>query len=260
MHTCIARPIDFAPRLRSAAKAAFTAGHRAVNRQDLEAALEDRSQANVEAALDPGVTAFLKAFERPFRENIQAILVQAGTDTVKRLTGKVKVAGVKVLAPSKPKGNIDFGFDRTNPNVIDWINEHTAETLDDLGKATRDRIREIIERAFNQQEDLKSYAADLLDAIGDQARADVIARTESMLAANEGQAEAWDQAVDAGILTGNEKKTWIVTPDDRLCPICEAIDGQTVEMSDNFESPETGEQFDVPPAHPNCRCTVGLVG
>jgi hypothetical protein len=54
--------------------------------------------------------------------------------------------------------------------------------------------------------------------IGDPERAELIARTETMRASNEGQQEAWDQAVEEGLLTGNEQQEWIVTPDDRLCP------------------------------------------
>jgi hypothetical protein len=56
------------------------------------------------------------------------------------------------------------------------------------------------------------------------------------------------------------RQYWIVTPDDRLCPICVRIpdmnpDGRAI--GDLFMTPEG--PVDYPPApHPDCRCTVGL--
>ncbi len=78
----------------------------------------------------------------------------------------------------------------------------------------------------------------------------MIARTEVMDAANEGLAQSWSQAVEAGLLTGNEKKVWIATSD--ACPECEEVDGEEVPMDDDFSV------GDDPPLHPNCRCTMGL--
>jgi SPP1 gp7 family putative phage head morphogenesis protein len=99
-------------------------------------------------------------------------------------------------------------------------------------------------------------ADEIADLIGDPARAETIARTEVQRASNQGQIEAWDQATDEGLLTGTETKEWIVTPDDRLCPICEPLDGQNVPMDGTFDA--DGAQVDGPPAHPNCRCTLGI--
>jgi hypothetical protein len=57
-----------------------------------------------------------------------------------------------------------------------------------------------------------------------------------MRASNEGQQEAWDQAVEEGLLTGNEQQEWIVTPDDRLCPECEPFDGCRRRLDGTFRS------------------------
>jgi hypothetical protein len=213
----------------------------------------------VEAAMSPGITAFEKAFLSPYRTAMTNILVASGTDTVKNLKN-LKKSRIKASAKKVTPVPIDFAFDKTNTHVIDWIEQHTLEGVDDISTATRDKVRDIIARAFDEQTDLKDAATELTDAIGDATRADLIARTESMIAANEGQAEAWDHATDAGVLTGDEQKIWIVADDQALCPICEGLADQTVALDDNFESPDTGEEFDQPPAHPRCRCTTGLVG
>jgi SPP1 gp7 family putative phage head morphogenesis protein len=93
------------------------------------------------------------------------------------------------------------------------------------------------------------YARRLLNT-----RARVIARTETIAAANQGQLQLWRQAVQQRLLRGTEYKRWIVTPDDRLCPICEGLAGEEVPLEENFSV-----GVDSPPAHAQCRCTFGLV-
>src|SRR5204863_36491 len=95
----------------------------------------------------------------------------------------------------------------------------------------------------------------ILDAIGDEARATLIARTETMIAANAGQRLGWDQAVDEGLLTGREKRQWIATDDGELCDECDALDGKTTTLDGEYPDPGG----DGPPLHPNCRCTEGIV-
>ena len=97
-------------------------------------------------------------------------------------------------------------------------------------------------------------------------RAETISRTESIRAASAGQQSAWEQAASKGLIPNNTKRIWIITPDDLLCPICEELDGKTTGLGDSFSStvklsPGGTEQTftpQYPPAHPRCRCSVGL--
>jgi SPP1 gp7 family putative phage head morphogenesis protein len=86
-------------------------------------------------------------------------------------------------------------------------------------------------------------------------RAEAIARTETMEALNEGQLEAWRDAQEEGLLSEDATKTWLATEDERLCPICEYLDGQTVALDEDFVG-EDGELYDAPTAHVNCRCSM----
>lgn len=84
-------------------------------------------------------------------------------------------------------------------------------------------------------------------------RAISIARTEVIRAANEGQLQLWRKSVREGWLRGDELKQWITTPDERLCPECEALEGEAVPLEQEFSSGDMA-----PPLHPQCRCTMGL--
>ena len=97
---------------------------------------------------------------------------------------------------------------------------------------------------------VESYSERLLDS-----RADMIARTETIDASVAGTQEGWAQAVDAGLLTGDENQVWIAT--SGCCDDCESMDGQVVPMGESFITPD-GDEVDGPTLHPNCRCDVGL--
>lgn len=185
-------------------------------------------------------------------EVLTSVMDAAGKATARTVPTQTEVSALRALAPK-----IGFKFDVTNPRAVEWIEEHAGEAIDGINESTREAIRDVIEAAFTEQFDVDELTDRIEELIGDADRADNIARTETMTASNQGQLEAWDQATDAGLLNGDEKKEWIVTPDDRLCPICEPLDGQQVEMSGVFKT-ELGD-VDAPPVHPRCRCTIGLV-
>lgn len=165
---------------------------------------------------------------------------------------RLKAAGYRAAAPT-----VGFKFDETSPEAVEWVKKHALEVIDGMDEYTREQIRELLEDAFEGDYDVHDLADEIEDIIGDEARAETIARTETMRASNEGQQQAWNQAVDAGLLSGGEQKVWIVTPDDRLCPICEGMEDVTIPIDEDFDV--EGERVSTPPGHPRCRCTVGLV-
>jgi SPP1 gp7 family putative phage head morphogenesis protein len=82
-------------------------------------------------------------------------------------------------------------------------------------------------------------------------RAIMIARTESIRALNQGNLQA---AKESGI---NFKKKWDARLDSRTSEGCRHLDGQVVGLNEKFKW--NGEEFDAPPAHPNCRSRVLLI-
>ena len=80
-----------------------------------------------------------------------------------------------------------------------------------------------------------------------------IARTETMASSNAGQLGVWRQGRSEGLIAPELVKEWIVTPDDRLCELCEALEGEQREVDEAFSFGGMN-----PPLHPSCRCAVGL--
>jgi hypothetical protein len=101
---------------------------------------------------------------------------------------------------------------------------------------------------------VERYSARLL-----RQRAENIARTETVRALNQGQLQAWKGMVDEGQLPVTVKRVWIPAVSERTCPICIELGGLApVGLFQPFVSPSVGSIM-APPAHPSCRCSMGLV-
>ena len=243
---------SFLEKLQVAINLGFASGRKAIDKKKLRAALDDQDIETASALL----TNVPDAIEGVLKEVLPKTLVrifiaggQAGLDILQR---QLRVA------ESEPKFRSAFirlKFDAADPNVVKWARQHGAKLAKDLSDTTRHDIADALVRGF-EDGDLRELYDDVLGAVGDETRAALIARTEVMTAANAGQRESWSQAVEDGLLSGDEKKTWIATTDERLCPECEALDGTTADIDGEYPDPG-GEG---PPLHPNCRCTEGIIG
>lgn len=172
-------------------------------------------------------------------------------DRVKALFGFRTAAPQRKGQPHSTVGPFGLAFNVSDPNAVAWAREHAAELAQGLSDTTEQDIRDAI--ASNLEGDIDQGDAydEILDAIGDDDRAEMIARTETMTASNQGTLTSWDQATEAGLLTGDELKEWIAT--SGCCDECADLDGEQVALDADFSSGD-----DAPPAHPNCRCTIGM--
>lgn len=217
---------------------AFGKGRKAVSKTALKAA---RTHEEALEAMNSVPAAVRSALEQSLPPVILACLVTGGDAGLSLLPRRR--SAMRVLK------SYDIRFDVKSPEAIAWAKEHAGELAKDLSETTLEDIRDAISSAL-EGEGIESAYDDILAAIGDSDRAEMIARTETMNAANEGLAQSWDQAIEKGLLTGDEKKVWIATSD--CCDECDELDGEEVGLNEDFSA------GDDPPLHPNCRCTMGL--
>jgi len=86
-----------------------------------------------------------------------------------------------------------------------------------------------------------------------RSRSVTIARTETMMANNEGRLATFQQAVNDGMLSKeHSRKIWSTSPMD-VCPICVPLNGQMVKIDEEFSNGRL-----TPPAHPRCRCSFDI--
>jgi uncharacterized protein YoaH (UPF0181 family) len=91
-------------------------------------------------------------------------------------------------------------------------------------------------------------------------RAETIARTETIDAANAGQHELWEQAAEQGYIDRDvARRFFVISPDDRLCRLCApvpAMNREGVPLDQPFQTPDGPRMR--PPLHPRCRCATAL--
>lgn len=130
----------------------------------------------------------------------------------------------------------DFRFDRTLANAM--------KTGKPLKPEQIDKMVEAYQRKYLQY------------------RSQTIARTEAIRSLNAGQHLAWEQAVEQGVVKADLiRRRWVVAKDERTCPTCRPIprmnqgdEGFGIGVNQEFRTP--AGPMRLPPAHPNCRCTV----
>jgi hypothetical protein len=157
-------------------------------------------------------------------------------------------------------------------NKIDQVNGtqvlrpgEDGSPLDGIGQR---RLRDFrydgqLKRALESGKPLKPEQIDKMVAAYQRKylayRSRTIARTEAIRTTNMGIQDAWQQALDKGVVKEDlTRKKWIVSADERLCQVCGPIPGlnppKGIKHQQSFITPD-GPQM-LPPMHPNCRCTV----
>lgn len=189
-------------------------------------------------------------------------------------------------------------FDLVNPDAVKWANQNAGRLITQIGDQTREGIQAIIVRGqkdgiaprelaklirdqgiglnrpqalalMNYRDGLK--AAGLSPAKQQQLierkverdikyRSLMIARHELLQAANEGQRRIWAASADAGLIPETTKRKWIITPDDRLCPLCSQMTGERAitGLKQPWQTPR-GPVSNPQQIHVMCRCAQGLV-
>lgn len=205
------------------------------------------------------------------------------------LRGAYELAGARAATTLSRSLRAVARFDLTNPASVEYARTRSADMIREFGRSSRDAVRGLIERAFEEGIPPRRLAPMLIDSgigltdryakavdryrrelqLSDREqgqvdrmtqryadrllkiRAENIARTETLAAENEGQRELWNQAAADGLLDPTTtRRRWIVTEDDRLCPLCEPLDGETVPLLGGVYSGGVSG----PPLHPQCRC------
>lgn len=253
----------------------------------------------------------------------QLELPQATIDETQRILVKALTD-----AANKTGVGFGLSFDLTNPFAVRWAETQTGLLITEVTRETQKAVADIVSRGIVEGIPPRTQARSIRRIVGLTARdaaavnrflvgmltddppmptaraevladrmrnrllrrrAENIARTETLTASNRGQYQAWQAAADNGLFDIQATRVvWIATEDDRLCPICAVLDGETVGFGETFVSRVQATGFDIrpagtlegtpqqdiritgtkplkepmstltPPAHPSCRCTLGL--
>lgn len=180
--------------------------------------------------------------------SIQWIKSNAGADIAQNLTAQNQRALVAVLDEGIRKGWSIQNIAKRIQSVIGLGPRYAAALANREEKLTKAGVSESIIAA-----NLTRYRSKLL-----KLRAETVARTETVAAMNEGRLQAWRSLQSSGDLPTSAKMEWITAPSG-CCDECEDMAKKAgIPLSQPFMS-TANVTLERPPAHPRCRCTLGLV-
>jgi hypothetical protein len=220
----------------------------------------------------------LKAFEADFKAVAESVIHSAVAQSGAAAAG---------LAPK-----LGLRFDITNPKVYGWIATRTGELVREVSDETRSAVSGIIDRGFREGRTVKQMARDIRQLVGLTSRqaqavenyrkrlekegvkpdriaknveryqkkmlrlrSETLSRTETITASSRGQQLLWETNVDSGLINPSKwQRKWITTRDDRACPACLEMSGQTAPIGQQYSNGAMG-----PALHPSCRCAESLV-
>lgn len=268
---------------------------KAIQQGNLKAALDALGSAKFAVKFAPAAQVFKDIFKQTTEKAMNRLLRVSRANKVEALW---EASGPHSVLKKTSAG---IRFDIKNPLTETAAVKHGAQLVTQVSAETRKAIADLTRRAFAEgipadqigrmirpligltsrqtqavmnaragweaagltgdalEQRASKYANKLL-----RQRAEMIARTESIRAANAGQLEAWDEAVTEGLLQPERtKRVWSSAGEGKslsgigTCDICMNLTGKEAPLDKPFESSDIGLIMH-PPAHPNCRCSTNL--
>ena len=185
-------------------------------------------------------------------------------DTIKDLLARSAVEALTALKVDPEVFNV------TNPHVVEFMDNYVVRLATELGERVENELSQAIARGLEAGENIRELEKRINETPGfdDQGiadRANMIARTESARALEEGQIQGWRLS---GVVEGKE---WLLSANS--CWICKELakrcnqetmplDGVIAYRGETITGPGgetytfTYEDIRRPPAHPHCECDL----
>ena len=126
-------------------------------------------------------------------------------------------------------------WDGFNQAAIEFTGQYRFDEIGGITDTTREQTQQVVSDWIASGDPL-SVLEDQLESIYGETRAASIAATEVTRLFQQGNEMAWKST---GLVS---KMVWMSVQDERVCPICEPMDGVEIDLGSG------------PPAHPACRC------
>lgn len=197
---------------------------------------------------------------KSFGDFVSSIINIFGVEGLKeKLRAVVKSSFVSGVSRAEEETGVQIGYLEKHNPLIDKLTEQEVNgyVLNDgkrwsglkgVNEELRKEVHQAVVSGLNAGEGMNDIKDRVKSVFGDAKdwEAMRIARTESNRLANTGQLKGY---IDSGV---PGKKVWLATIDARTSDVCKRLNGQKAGLTDVFVDEVTGEEFEKPPAHPNC--------
>ncbi len=135
-----------------------------------------------------------------------------------------------------------------NPLALEWIKNHALELAKGLNETTIDELKVILADGYEMGESIPQLVNRIEEYYmnASRARAEMVARTETIAASNEGAVQLYESE-------GIEKVEFYPALDERTCDECMSLYKQSPTWT-------VKESHGMLPVHPHCSCIFLAVG
>jgi hypothetical protein len=221
---------------------------------------DDDDLGPISRRLERLLDAFARDLQAPYRHAFatgvgDAGIVDVAADDERALAAIFRQYVPKILEAAGNDMLTEHGIAPTfdvsaNPYAIRFAEEHGARLVTNITDTLRDELRARVATGVQEGQSIAQIQASIQEAAPEFAatRCEVIARTETGFASNEGIRLAARE-------NGFTRKRWIVAGGP--CPLCEQIAADNPDAI-GIDAVFAGTDVQAPPAHPNCRCLLGV--
>lgn len=119
-------------------------------------------------------------------------------------------------------------------------------------KEIQHKVISAVQEGINLKKSIDDMKKDVKEVFSgfSEWRSEMISRTETNRVVNESKLLGYKESKIDG------KKVWMASIDNRTSDICKRLNGQTVDLDDDFTDPSTMKRFHTPPGHPSCRSVL----
>ncbi len=196
-------------------------------------AQQKEAMGNLDRPVSPGTQLVdIAKFREAYAEAVSGTLDRLMLDSIKH--------GMELVAPQTPHKDLPAIPAVVSQTGLAWIKTRIAWAAEQVGEETAKLLAKALADGFAAGESMLQIAdrVSQVFAMSDM-RAMRIARTETIAASNIGAVEGYKA-------TGVVDRTQWYTAKERVCEICEELDGQVNPIGHGY----------MPPIHPSCRCVL----
>lgn len=148
--------------------------------------------------------------------------------------------GVELINPKPPHRQVDEDYP-VSADALKWLKTRIGWAAEQIGEETASLLSKALTAGFEAGEDMPTIARRIREVFADcdRRRSILIARTETIMASNEGALVGYE---DSGVV---EQVEFYAALDERTCDDCDAMHGEEFNL---------GDSHGVIPLHPDCRC------
>ena len=189
--------------------------------------------------------------------------IRPGLEQIVKRNMRANITDVVIEGAEGTRTTLGTGFGLTNDEAVQFASKYTSALAGEIAGNSIDTVRDIITDGIKQGRAVKDTRILLEEKFTDwsASRAEMVARTETLRAANMGSLEILRKG-------GVAYKQFIAAPD--ACSACLALADQVNALPEPYMAKgdsvtlEGGEtivnnymHMPAPPIHPRCRCTIG---